>query len=166
MLSFLKKNKVAEPANPNVLVAFLSGKVLPMEEVKDPVFSSKMLGDGLAIEPSSELIIAPCDGVISTIMETSKHAVGITAANGMELLIHEGIDTVALNGEGFELYVKEGDTVKAGDKLIRFDSKLIKSRGYQTCCVLAVTNSDDYPDMRLHTGIDAIAGETVLVEAK
>ena len=166
MLSFLKKNKVAEQANPNVLVAFLSGKVLPMEEVKDPVFSSKMLGDGLAIEPSSELIIAPCDGVISTIMETSKHAVGITAANGMELLIHEGIDTVALNGEGFELYVKEGDTVKAGDKLIRFDSKLIKSRGYQTCCVLAVTNSDDYPDMKLHTGIDAIAGETVLVEAK
>lgn len=166
MLSFFKKNKDAEPSNPNELIAFLSGKVLPMEEVKDPVFSSKMLGDGLAIEPSSELIIAPCDGVISTVMEASKHAVGITAANGMELLIHEGIDTVALNGEGFELYVKEGDTVKAGDKLIKFNSKLIKSKGYQTCCVLAITNSDDYPDMKLHTGIDAIAGVTIIAETK
>ena len=166
MLSFFKKNKDAEPSNPNELIAFLSGKVLPMEEVKDPVFSSKMLGDGLAIEPSSELIIAPCDGIISTVMEASKHAVGITAANGMELLIHEGIDTVALNGEGFELYVKEGDTVKAGDKLIKFNSKLIKSKGYQTCCVLAITNSDDYPDMKLHTGIDAIAGVTIIAETK
>ena len=166
MLSFFKKNKDTESSNPNELIAFLSGKVLPMEEVKDPVFSSKMLGDGLAIEPSSELIIAPCDGVISTVMEASKHAVGITAANGMELLIHEGIDTVALNGEGFELYVKEGDTVKAGDKLIKFNSKLIKSKGYQTCCVLAITNSDDYPDMKLHTGIDAIAGVTIIAETK
>lgn len=166
MLSFFKKKKDEAPVSNNVLKAFLSGKVIPIEEVNDPVFSSKMLGDGLAIEPASELIVAPCDGVISTVMLESKHAVGITAANGMELLIHEGVDTVALNGEGFELFVNEGDKVKAGDKLIKFDAELIKSKGCPATCILAVTNSDEFPNMKLHTGMDAVVGETVILEAK
>lgn len=84
MLSFFKKEKEA-PANTNQLKAFLSGKVIPIEEVKDPVFSKKMLGNGLAIEPISDTILAPCDGVISTTMPDTRHAVGITAANGMEI---------------------------------------------------------------------------------
>ena len=165
MLSFFNKKKNETTVSTYTLKAFLSGKVIPIEEVNDSVFSAKILGDGLAIEPENELIIAPCDGVISTIMADSKHAVGITAENGMELLIHEGIDTVALNGEGFELFVKEGDNVKEGDKLIHFDAKLIKSKGYQTTCILVVTNSDDFPNMKLHTGMDAVVGETVIVEA-
>ena len=165
MLSFFNKKKNETTVSSNNLKAFLSGKVISIENVKDPVFSAKILGNGLAIEPENELIIAPCDGVISTVMADSKHAVGITAENGMELLIHEGIDTVALNGEGFELFVKEGDNVKEGDKLIHFDAKLIKSKGYQTTCILVVTNSDDFPNIKLHTGMDAIVGETVIVEA-
>ena len=165
MLSFFNKKKNETTVSSNNLKAFLSGKVIPIEEVNDSVFSAKILGDGLAIEPENELIVAPCDGVISTVMADSKHAVGITAENGMELLIHEGIDTVALNGEGFELFVKEGDNVKEGDKLIHFDAKLIKSKGYQTTCILVVTNSDDFPNMKLHTGMDAVVGETVIVEA-
>ena len=165
MFSFLKKKKKETTVSTYTLKAFLSGKVISIENVKDPVFSAKILGNGLAIEPENELIIAPCDGVISTVMADSKHAVGITAENGMELLIHEGIDTVALNGEGFELFVKEGDNVKEGDKLIHFDAKLIKSKGYQTTCILVVTNSDDFPNMKLHTGMDAVLGETVIVEA-
>ena len=116
MFSFLKKKSIASPA-PFTLKAFVSGNVIPIEEVKDPVFSGKMLGEGLAIEPTDEWILAPCDGVISTVMEDSRHAVGITASNGMELLIHEGIDTISLNGEGFTLCVKEGYSVKAGEKL-------------------------------------------------
>lgn len=164
MFSFLKKGKNQAPTSPDVLKAFLSGKVIPIEDVKDPVFSSKMLGNGLAIEPVNELIVSPCDGVISTVMTDSKHAVGITASNGMELLIHEGIDTVALNGEGFTLFVNEGDKVKAGDKLIHFDAGLIQSKGYQVTCILAVTNSDAYPNMKLYTGMDAVAGETVILE--
>lgn len=164
MLSFFKKKK--DEASANEVKAFLSGKVIPIEEVADPVFSGKMLGDGLAIEPTSELIVAPCDGVISTVMPDSKHAVGITAANGMELLIHEGIDTVSLNGEGFELYVNEGDKVKAGDKLLKFDAEFIKSKGFQITCILAVTNSDDYPNMKKHTGIDAVVNETLILEAE
>ena len=165
MLSFFNKKKNETTVSSNNLKAFLSGKVISIENVKDPVFSAKILGNGLAIEPENELIVAPCDGVISTVMADSKHAVGITAENGMELLIHEGIDTVALNGEGFELFVKEGDNVKEGDKLIHFDAKLIKSKGYQTTCILVVTNSDDFPNIKLHTGMDAIVGETVIVEA-
>lgn len=164
MFSFLKKKKDEASANTAQLKAFLSGKVIPIEEVKDPVFSTKMLGNGLAIEPTSDIIFAPCDGVISTTMPDTRHAVGITAANGMEILIHEGIDTVSLKGEGFQLFVKEGDKVKAGDKLIRYDADLIKAKGYPITCVLAVTNSDDFPDMKLYTGVDAVAGETVIIE--
>ena len=163
MLSFFKKKKDAT-VSPNALRAFISGKVIPIEEVNDPVFSTKILGNGLAIEPEGELIVAPCDGVISTVMADSKHAVGITAANGMELLIHEGVDTVSLNGEGFELFVNEGDTVKAGDKLIKFDAATILSHGLPITCILAITNSDDYPNLKLHTGMDAVVGETVIVE--
>lgn len=163
MLSFLKE-KAGQPSAPYTLKAFAYGKVIPMEEVKDPVFSGKMLGDGLAIEPTDEYIFAPCDGIISTVMEDSRHAVGITAPNGMELLIHEGIDTVSLQGEGFTLYVKEGDCVKTGDKLIHFDASLIRSKGYPVTCILVVTNSDNFPDMRLFTGMEAVAGETVVAK--
>ena len=165
MLSFFNKKKNETTVSSNNLKAFLSGKVISIENVNDPVFSAKILGDGLAIEPENELIVAPCDGVISTVMADSKHAVGITAENGMELLIHAGIDTVALNGEGFELFVKEGDNVKEGDKLIRFDAELIKSKDYQTTCILVVTNSDDFPNLKLYTGMDAVVGETIIVEA-
>ncbi len=166
MLPFLKKSKTTPAKNTNQLTAFLSGRVIPIEEVKDPVFSTKMLGNGLAIEPSGShcTILAPCDGVISTVMEDSKHAVGLTTPNDMELLIHEGIDTVSLKGEGFTLHVKEGDRVKTGDKLIGFDGALIASKGYQTTCVLAVTNSDEYPEVKFYTGMEAVAGETVIAE--
>ena len=146
------------------LKAFLSGQVIPIEEVKDPVFSSGILGKGLAIEPTSDMILAPCDGVVSVVMPDSKHAVGLLAANGMELLIHAGIDTVFLKGEGYQLFVKAGDRVKTGDKLIQFDASLIKQKGYPMTCILAVANSDDYPEMKLHTDIDAIAEETLIIE--
>lgn len=161
MFSFFKK-KATKPAAACTLKAFVSGKVIPIEKVNDPVFSGKMLGDGLAIEPTDEWILAPCDGIISTVMEDSRHAVGLTAPNGMELLIHEGIDTVSLQGEGFTLYVKEGDRVKTGDKLIRFDAALLKAKGYQSTCILVIINANEFPDLKLKTGMDAVAGETVV----
>lgn len=164
MFSFLKKKKEEAPAHKTELKAFLSGKVIPIEAVNDPVFSAKMLGNGLAIEPTSDTILAPCDGVVTTVMPDSKHAVGITTATGVELLIHEGIDTVALKGEGFRLFVKESDKIKAGDKLIHFDAELIKAKGYPVTCILAITNSNAFPDMKLHTGIDAVADETIIAE--
>ena len=151
-------------ANTFHLKAFLSGNVIPIERVKDPVFSTKMLGEGLAIEPDSCTILAPCDGIISMTMQDTKHAIGITAKNGMELLIHLGLGTVHLKGEGFQLFAQKGDQVKTGDKLIQFDTDIIKTNGYPLTCVLAVVNSDHYPNMKLHTNIESIAGKTVIAE--
>lgn len=90
------------------------------------MFSSKALGDGLAIEPEENVIVAPCDATVSVLMEGSRHAVGLTLANGVEILIHEGIDTVNMEGDGFEYFVKEGDKVNAGDKLLSFDPEKIQ----------------------------------------
>ena len=160
MFSFFKKKKVDTAKG---LTAYVSGKIIPIEEVKDEVFSSKMLGDGLAIEPTEELIISPCNGTIATVMADSKHAVGITMDNGIEILIHEGLDTVSLEGEGFELYVKEGQKVKAGDKLMKFDAKLLEAKSLEKTCVLVVTNFDEHPGIQFLTGTDAVAGETIIV---
>lgn len=167
MLSFFKKKK-DEAVSTKELSAFLSGKVISIDEVKDSVFSSKMLGDGVAIEPKTDLpggegylyVVSPCNGVITTVMEESRHAVGITADNGMELLIHEGIDTVALKGEGFKLFVSEGDRVKAGDGLLSFQPEVLKQKGYDMTCILAISNYQEFPELKFHVGMEAVAGET------
>ena len=109
MFSFFKKKQApAEEKKAFAVKAYLSGKVVPIEEVKDEVFSSKALGDGLAIEPVENVIVAPCDATVSVLMEGSRHAVGLTLANGVELLIHEGIDTVNMEGDAVQ-----GETVIA-----------------------------------------------------
>ncbi|MBQ1492913.1 MAG: PTS glucose transporter subunit IIA, partial [Blautia sp.] len=109
----------------------------------DETFASGVLGDGVGIEPAVGEVVAPFDGVISSTTET-KHAVGITGPGEMELLIHVGVDTVNMKGDGFELFVKEGDTVKKGQKLITFDIEKIKAAGYSPTTAVLVTNSDDY----------------------
>lgn len=165
MFSFFRKEETSEKENQTIAMkAYLSGKVMPINEVKDEVFSSKALGDGLAIEPNNNIIIAPCDGIVSMLMEESGHAVGLTLENGAEILIHEGIDTVNMQGEGFCYFVKEGQKVKAGDRLLQFDSERIKKHGYSTACILIITNWIDYPNMKLYTGIDAVQGETIIAE--
>lgn len=153
---------VLQEENENIK-ACVSGKVIPVEEIGDGVFSEKVLGSGVGIIPENDTIVAPCDGEISTIMEDSRHAVGISLDNGAEILIHEGIDTVSMNGEGFEMFVKSGDKVKAGQKLIKFDPKLIQEKGLNPVCVFVVTNSDEYPDIQYMSGIDAVQGETVVI---
>lgn len=157
---FLFKKKKTEIVNE--LKAFVSGNVIPIAEVQDPVFSSKALGDGIGIEPEGESIVAPCAGTISVVMSDSKHAVGMTLNNGAEILIHVGIDTVGMNGEGFALFVKEGDRVAQGDKLLEFDKSLIESKGLKSTCVLAIANSDDYPRIEYYCGINAVQNETVI----
>lgn len=108
-----------------------------MEQSADEVFSSKALGDGIAVDPEDGLVCAPCDGTVSLLFPT-KHAVGITSEEGVELLIHIGINTVQLDGEGFEVFVEQGTRVKRGDKLIRADLALIHERGMnpQTMMIL------------------------------
>ncbi|MBQ9427992.1 MAG: PTS glucose transporter subunit IIA [Clostridia bacterium] len=125
----------------------MKGKMLPMSEVPDETFAADVLGKGAAIEPSEGTVVAPADGVVSTLFDTH-HAIGLTLDNGMELLIHIGINTVELNGEGYTAHVAEGDRVTRGQKLITFDRELIKRKGYPTITPVIITNVDDYTDIR------------------
>lgn len=157
-MGLFKKKVKEEPVKS--LKAFVSGKVISITEVNDQVFSSKALGKGVAIQPAGQIITAPCDGVVSMIAEDSYHAVGMTLNNGAELLLHIGLDTVSMNGEGFRVFVKANDHVKQGEKLLEFDKELIESKGFETTCILVVTNSDDYPDVEYLSGMEATQNET------
>lgn len=133
----------AAAAKDTVLSACLNGTVVPLAEVKDEAFASGALGDGIAIEPSDGELVAPADGEISSTFETH-HAVGMTTVDGAELLMHIGIDTVKLGGKHFTYLVSEGDKVKKGQPLIRFDLEAIKAEGYPVTTPLIVCNTDDY----------------------
>lgn len=133
----------AAAAKDTVLSACLNGTVVPLDEVKDEAFASGALGDGIAIEPIDGELVAPADGEISSTFETH-HAVGMTTADGAELLMHIGIDTVKLGGKHFTYLVNEGDKVKKGQPLIRFELEAIKAEGYPVTTPLIVCNTDDY----------------------
>lgn len=131
------------------LVSPIQGRIVPLETVNDESFSQKLLGDGVAIQPAEGLVTAPCDAVVSSVIE-SKHAVGLTCANGAELLIHVGLDTVALKGQFFDTVVVLNQTVKQGDPLIRFDKDRIEKAGYDITTPFIVMNSDEYQFEILH----------------
>ena len=133
----------APTAKDTVLSACLNGTVVPLANVKDEAFASGALGDGIAIEPTDGELVAPADGEISSTFETH-HAVGMTTADGAELLMHIGIDTVKLGGKHFTYLVNEGDKVKKGQPLIRFELEAIKAEGYPVTTPLIVCNTDDY----------------------
>ena len=133
----------AAAAKDTVLSACLNGTVVPLAEVKDEAFASGALGDGIAIEPIDGELVAPADGEISSTFETH-HAVGMTTVDGAELLMHIGIDTVKLGGKHFTYLVNEGDKVKEGQPLIRFELEAIKAEGYPVTTPLIVCNTDDY----------------------
>ena len=122
------------------------GKVIPYTEIPDPTFAAGTLGQGVGIEPETGVVYAPYDGEISSVAE-SRHAIGITGAEDQELLIHVGVDTVEMNGDGFNTLVNEGDQVKKGQKLMEFDIEKIKAAGHPDTVVVLLTNSDDYEDV-------------------
>ena len=157
MFGFFKKKN-----EPKELKAMINGEVISVTEVKDDVFSSCMLGKGIAIHPTDGTVVAPVDGEITVTMEGTNHAVGIRIAEGFDLLIHIGIDTVTLNGEGFTSYIKMGQKVKAGDKLITFDKALVESKGLCADVILIALDNPELPALTYHTGISAKAGETVV----
>ena len=125
----------------------LNGEVIPYNKIEDPTFASGALGQGVGIEPEGDIVYAPLDGNISSVAE-SKHAIGITGAGDMEVLIHVGIDTVEMNGDGFVPYVKEGDKVKKGQPILKFDIDKIKAAGHPDTVVVLLTNSDDYDEVQ------------------
>ena len=143
------------------LVAICDGRTLPLSEVPDEVFSQGVMGEGMAFEPTGDTIYAPADADVSVVMEDSRHACGLALADGTELLIHIGIDTVDMNGDGFTLFVHEGDKVKAGDKLITFSPDKIAAAGHPKTTVFVVTEPSGHEQMTFNTGIDVKHGETV-----
>ena len=155
---------VAPAAKDTVLSACLNGTVVPLADVKDEAFASGVLGDGIAIEPSDGELVAPADGEISSTFETH-HAVGMTTADGAELLMHIGIDTVKLGGKHFTYLVNEGDKVKKGQPLIRFELEAIKAEGYPVTTPVIVCNTDDYAAVEAKASGTVKQGD-VLLELK
>lgn len=136
MFRLLKKEKGSD------VVAVVDGVIKSIEYVDDQVFSKGLIGQGIAIEPSTTVVKAPCDGVLHVVFPTG-HAFGITDAFGIEYLIHIGIDTVNLNGEGFRLKVAQGQHVKKGDSLVEVDFAFIKEKGLSSDTLVLVTTSQD-----------------------
>lgn len=167
MFGFFKKKKnkeVNEVKEELKLVAAVSGKVLPLSEVPDPVFAQKMAGDGVAIDPSDDIVVAPADGELSLVFNT-KHAFAMTLESGAELLVHIGVDTVSLEGEGFEQLAEAGTKVKAGTPIMKIDREFIKNKGLSLMTPVLITNPDSY-ELKAIENIDAIAGETTVIEYK
>jgi glucose-specific phosphotransferase system IIA component len=132
----------------SILLSPMRGEIKLLSEVPDEMFSQKMMGDGIAFDPIDGIVYSPCDGVVGTIFKTN-HAVAIAADNGAEILIHIGIDTVKMNGEGFKGLVKNGDVVKKGDKLIEFDLNLVKARAKSHLTPVVVTNTTELKEVLL-----------------
>ncbi|WP_170007101.1 PTS sugar transporter subunit IIA [Bacillus fonticola] len=154
-------------AEPTVAVkAPLTGTIVQLEEVPDPVFSQKMMGDGVAIQPTEGKVVSPVDGEIIQVFPT-KHAVGLKADNGLEILIHIGLETVSMNGEGFEAHVSEGKRVSVGDPLVTFDLEKVKAEAKSTITPVILTNADQIEAANKHeissvqAGNDAILTVTV-----
>ena len=139
-------------------MAAASGTVINVDALTDEVFSKKILGDGYAVKPENGTIVSPADGKIIDVQD-SHHAYGIQTNDGLELLVHIGIDTVSLNGEGFTPCVKNGDKVKAGQALCEVDLGKIQAAGYPTDTVVLITNIDEIKDFNVTIG-EAKAGET------
>ena len=145
--------------------AYLNGKAIPLSEVQDEAFACGALGDGVAIEPSEGKLYAPADGVISTVFHTG-HAVGITTKDNVDLLIHVGLDTVKMDGRGFEILCRDGQEVKKGDLLIRADLELIRQEGYDTITPVVICNSDDFSQIEKRADGEVAVGDTVLTLKK
>lgn len=145
-----ENQQMSKQTNPYEVQAPMSGKVIPLSEVNDSVFSSEMMGKGVAILPDKGVVQAPFSGKVVTVTPT-KHAIGLVSDDGIELLIHVGIDTVSLNGQFFDVLVKEGDEMKTGDHLLSFDIEGIQSNHLDVVTPIIVTNSTQYLDV-IHTG--------------
>ncbi|MBQ6546013.1 MAG: PTS system trehalose-specific EIIBC component [Lachnospiraceae bacterium] len=146
--------------------AFLDGKTVAIEEVPDQTFAEKVLGDGIAIEPTSNELLAPADSTVTLTMDEGNHAISLTLDNGIEILLHIGLDTVDMHGDGFTIHVKKDDRVKAGQKLITFDPEKIRAAGHPLITMMVVTDDAGYENFRFDAGIDVAAGSTVIAKAE
>ncbi len=156
MFGFFKKKDT-----PFRVAAYVDGKCIAITDVLDDVFSKKMMGDGFAIIPENDVIVSPIDGEIVTIFPT-KHAIGLQSANGVEIILHIGIDTVNLNGEGFQVLVKDKAKVKIGQPIVKIDKDFIKEKGYDLTTMLVFTNGYDKEINLSYFNEDVKAGQVLI----
>lgn len=156
-----KTEAPAAAATTTVVNAPVAGHVISLDETGDPVFASRALGEGVGIQPADSTVVAPVSGVLQTVAETG-HAFGIKTDDGVEVLVHVGIDTVKMNGEGFDVKVKANEHVNAGDNLVVVDFDKVKEAGYSTTTLMTVLNTVAFASVTPKTGIDVKAGESVI----
>lgn len=157
---FKKKSKSLE------ILAPLTGKTVPIEEVPDPVFSEKMMGEGIAIKPTNNTIVAPFNGIVKMLMPNSGHAIGLLSDEGIEVLIHIGMDTVSLEGKGFNVLTGVDTKIEVGDPLIEFDEEFLKEQGMDTITMIVVTNPGDYKPDQFLNNVDVKTGEPIMIYKK
>lgn len=157
MFHFFKKKQNQQ------LAAVADGQCIPLEQVHDDAFANKTLGEGIAFVPETETIVAPCDGTLSLITPTL-HAFGMECADGLELMVHIGIDTVELKGEGFEKLTEAGTQVKKGQPIIRFDRKVMDTKGIDMTTMLILLNHQDYQIKALNHGCRMKKGVDTAIE--
>ncbi|MFZ7342882.1 PTS glucose transporter subunit IIA [Avibacterium volantium] len=155
-----KSNKTVEVE----IYAPLSGDIVNIEDVPDVVFSEKIVGDGIAIRPIGNKLVAPVDGVVGKIFETN-HAFSMESTDGVELFVHFGIDTVELKGEGFRRVAEEGQTVKRGDTIIELDLELLEAKAKSVLTPVVISNMDEVSHIEKKTG-EVVAGESVVLVVK
>lgn len=158
---FGKKNDVDKEIE---ITSPLNGKYVKLEDIPDPVFAEKMMGEGFGVDPTDGEVVAPVAGTVMQVFPTN-HAVGIKTNNGLEVLIHIGLETVAMEGKGFEGHVSEGDKVEKGDKLVTFDMDLVKSEANSTISPVIITNSDVLDSFDLKEVTDVDRADTVVASA-
>lgn len=146
------------------IYAPVAGKVIKLSDVQDEAFSSGAMGEGIAIEPSEGKVYAPCDGEISAFFPTG-HALGITSKTGAEILIHVGMDTVSLNGQGFSAKAKSGDKVKRGQLLLEFDMEYIRSQNLPLTTPVIITNSDEMTEFKT-VPVETVSNADMIMECK
>ncbi|WP_069651051.1 PTS sugar transporter subunit IIA [Caloranaerobacter ferrireducens] len=155
MFKFLRKIRSRD------ILAPMMGKIINIENVPDEVFSQKMVGDGIAIEPTDGIVVAPCDGKIIQLFPTN-HAIGIETEEGLQILIHIGIDTVELKGEGFKSYVVKDDYVKAGDKLLEVDLEYLKKKGKSIISPIVITNMELVDSLNKMKGFVKVSSDLIM----
>lgn len=153
------------------IVAPISGRLIPLEEVPDPVFAQRMAGDGVAIEPAADpsggpvTVVAPCDGQLAVLFPGG-HAMAVVGPGGLEVIVHAGIDTVELQGAGFETLAKQGDLVRAGQPLVRFDPEALRRGGKRAISPVLVANVDIVAGMEVSKAAEVRAGRDVLLTVR
>lgn len=158
LLDVFKKKEIC-------VAAPMRGTCVSIKEVSDPTFGEEILGKGVAVKPADGRVCAPEDGVINTVFPTG-HAVGITTKDGVELLIHVGLDTVKMDGRGFQIMCQEGQEIRKGELLIEADLGLIQAEGYDTITPVVICNSDDFSQITKQTDAEVSVGDTVLTLKK